>query len=147
MVTVTNKRIRAFDAIVAAGAATTFDLQASYPDNCNCHGIGIDIWVGANSASQTAFAFGHWLLVVQPRGGSATPGTTTATINTEVDNPIVWASGSWMANQNPTPIFINPRTSRNIPKGATFRLVIGSSALSAFSVRFHGTGHWFETIL
>jgi len=107
----------------------------------------IDFWVGAGSASQTSMSFGHWVLAIRQRGSTSNPSLVTSTLDSEVDNPIIWASGSWMANQNPVPVFVNPRTSRNIPKGATLVLIVQSSPLSAFTVRIHGTAHWFETVM
>ncbi len=147
MVTVTQKRIQAFDDTLVAGASSTFTMQQSYDFDCNCHGVMVDIWVGANAAGQTAFAFGHWALTVKQRGSTSLPAVTTSALLAELDNPIIWAVGTWMANQNPVPIIIAPRTSRNIPKGAKLSLTIGSSALSAFTVRLHGTAHWFEQAL
>ncbi len=147
MVTVTQKRIQAYDDTIAAGNSSTFTLQQAYPTDCNCHGVMVDIWVGANAAGQTAFSFGHWVLSVKQRGSTNLPVVTTAGLIAELDNPIIWAVGTWMANQNPVPIIVAPRTSRNIPKGAKLSLTIGSSALSAFTVRVHGTAHWFEKTL
>jgi len=139
-----TKRQAAIDNTVAAGGLAAFTIKTA-DDPCNVHGLILDVRIASTGAG---VSFGQWALVLKPRGSTADPSLTTTGINAELDNPIFWMLSTWMTNGVS---FVDrfggaPRTSRNCPRGATLRLLVESSALSAGGTRVHGTVTWFETI-
>jgi len=138
-----TKRVQVIDNTVAAGAQLNVALRAA-TDACNIHGLVLDIWVG--SQVDTQHDFGKWALMVLPRTGTNTPSLTTGTLNTEIDNPTFWMIGSWMLiGPDHNHVGGAPRTSRNCSQSARLVFALENSAVSAGSVRVHGTATWFET--
>ena len=138
-----TKRMLATDNTIAANAQLDRIISTS-EDPCNIHGLMMDFMVGQTGAGLT---FGYWALMLFPRGDTSFPTLNTTGINTQLFEAVVWMSGTWMTDDAGVVSHIGgaPRTSRNCPRGGRLVLVISNSALSASTVRVHGTVTWFET--
>ena len=139
-----TKRQQVLDNTVVVNGQVNLVINAA-DDPCNIHGLILDIKIGSTGAG---LSFGQWGLVLLPRSSTADVDMTTATLNTEVDNPVFWMLGTWMTDITGGLDRIGgaPKTSRNCPRGGRLRLSIKNSALSGSTIRVHGTVTWFETI-
>jgi len=139
-----TKRQQGISNTVSAGGQSDTILNTA-SDPCNIHGLIVDLWVGSEVTGQ--HDFGHWSVVLQPRGDASTPAINTGAISLEAANPIFWMLGSWMViGPDKSHIGGAPRTSRNCPRGGRLKVSVENSALSAGAVRYHGNASWFETI-
>ncbi len=139
-----TKRIQVIDNTVALGTQLNVTLNTA-DDPCNIHGLILDLWAGV--VTSTVPTFGQWALSLLPRGGTTAPALTTAGLNAETNNPIIWMLGSWLASgDDKAHIGGAPRTSRNCPRGGRLIVGIENSALSGTGIRIHGVATWFETI-
>ncbi len=137
-----TKRVFVIDNTVSAGAQLNVQIPADSP--CNIHGLILDLWVGQQVL--TFHDFGKWALLLLPRGGAGVPSLTTTSLNSGVDQAVIWMLGAWMVvDQDRNHVGGAPRTSRNCPQQGRLFFALENSALSAGAVRVHGTVTWFET--
>ncbi len=138
-----TKYMQAIDNTISLGSTLVVNIKTG-GDACNIHGLILDLFVGSNVGAE--HNFGHWALALLPRTSGPNPLITTAGINNEQDNPIIWMLGSWMiVDRGFTHIGGAPRTSRNCPANAVLKVLIENSAVSTTAVRVHGNATWFET--
>ena len=98
--------------------------------------------------TQDANANGHWIICCLPRTTTSVPTATTAALETEGDNPVMWAVGTWAAsNQTPYCKELDLGTSRNCEAGTRIVLRIHREGVSAGNVRVRSIMRFFTKSL
>ncbi len=135
MVGVERRRVHTTSNAQGAGTQTSLIATVDESNAVNVHGLRISM--GAEPENADANGNGHWTLWCLPRQTTAVPSSAEGALETEGDNPVMWATGVWFAsNQTPWNHELSPKTSRNCPAGTRIVLQFSRDGVSAGNVQF-----------
>ncbi len=132
----------------AGGAGTQLDVIGTVDEGpaVNIHGFRMVFTTEPETAD--ANANGTWAVWCLPRQSTAIPGQGLASLETEADNPALWAVGLWASsNQTPSTTEVSLGTSRNCQAGTRIVLRIRREGVSADNVDINAIMTWFQTTL
>ena len=132
----------------SAGVGVSLNVTGTVDESTavNIHGLRFGFVCEPEAAD--ANAHGTWAIWCLPRVTTAVPTTSTAALEAEGDNPVMWACGVWMAaNQTPFTIAEQIKTSRNCPADTRVVLTIQREGVTAGNVRIVGFLTWFNRSL
>ena len=141
-----RRRVHAADQ--TGGAGTQLDVVGTVDEGpaVNIHGFRASFTTEPENAD--ANANGTWTVWCLPRQSTAVPGSSIGSLETEADNPVLWAVGMWASsNQTPSEKDIELRTSRNCQAGTRIVLRIRREGVSAGNVDINAVMTWFQTTL
>ena len=130
-----RKRIHASSSAGVVSSTHTLTATIDETNVVNVHGLRFSFAVEPEDAN--ANANGTWVLSCLPRQTTPSVTPSTTSLETEVDNTVIWGCGVWTAS-NESPYTCEDkefRTTRNCQSGTRVQLQVFREGVSSGQVR------------